>query len=180
MSLPATIYAGDQVRWTDSQVPATATGATAYFRTNAQAGVAVAAVLEEGTWTFTLPAVQSAGMPSGDWQVQFVAQLADGPFTYRPVARLTVRPSLAYTGEPGPYETRTETEIELLAVRSAIQAVYRSQEYRIGTSTGGRMVRRADLPWLEARERTLLARIAAERRAAAGRGRRVLTRFTSD
>lgn len=181
MGLPGTIFAGDLLTWTDSLVPAEATGASAFFRTRiAGAGLAVAGTKVEGVWRFTAAAEQTAEMPSGEWNVQCVATLPDGPFTYRPILRLNVRPSLAFTGTPDQYETRSETELELVDVRAAIQAVYRSLEYRIGTADGGRMVRRADLPWLEARERTLLTRIAAERRAAAGHGRRVLTRFTSN
>lgn len=181
MPAPSIIHAGDLVTWTDTRAPAAATGVTAHLRTNqAGQGVSVAGTYEPtGGWTFSLGPQVTADMAVGLWAVQLVATLPDGPFTYAPLERVEVRPSLAF-GEGGPaaFDPRSQTELELVDVRNAIQAVYRSLEYRIGTADGGRMVKRADLPWLVARERQLLQRLAAERQG--GRSRRLLTYFPGD
>lgn len=177
MALPSTLYTGDGHTWTDSQVPAGATGATVYFRTAATDGVAVEGELIDGRWTFTLASSITATMTPGDWGVQFVAALPTGQQTYRPIGRVTVVQGLAFTGEPSPLDPRTPAEIELAELRVAIRAVYRSAEYSIGTDTGSRRLKRADLPWLLDRERQLLQRIASEARTRQGIGRRVLTTF---
>lgn len=177
MPLPSQLFTADGYTWTDSQVPATATAATAYFRTDAAAGVTVAGSVVDGRWTFVLTSAVTAAMTPGDWSVQFRAELPAGPQTYRPIARITVVQGLAYTGDPSALDPRTPTEIELAELRVAIRAVYRSSEYTIGTDTGSRRLKRADLPWLLDRERQLLQRIATEARARQGGSRRVLTVF---
>lgn len=184
MPAPSIIHAGDLVTWTDTRAPAAATGVTAYLRTN-QAGQGVSVVGTSnptGGWSFTIGPEVTAGMTAGLWALQMVAMLPDGPFTYVGLERVEVRPSLAFGGDgaPAAFDPRSQTELELVDVRNAIQAVYRSLEYRIGTADGGRMVKRADLPWLQARESQLLKRLAAERRAAAGQSRRLLTYFPGD
>lgn len=179
MPLPSQLFTADGYTWTDIQVPATATAATVYFRTDAAAGVTVAGELIDGRWTFVLSSEITAGMTPGEWSVQFRAELPAGPQTYRPITRITVVQGLAYAGEPSALDPRTPTEIELADLRVAIRAVYRSAEYRIGTETGSRMLKRADLPWLLDRERQLLQRIASEARARQGGSRRVLTVFDS-
>ena len=183
MPAPSIIHAGDLVTWTDTRAPAAAPAVTAHQRPNqAGQGVSVPGTYEPtGGWRFSLAPQVTADMAAGLWALQVVATLPDGPFTYARLERIEVRPSLAF-GEGGPaaFDPRSETELELADVRNAIRAVYRSLEYRIGTADGGRMVRRADLPWLQDRERLLLQRLAAERRAAAGRSRRMLTYFPGD
>lgn len=183
MTAPSTFYAGDLVVWTDARPPAEATAVVGYLRTNtAGQGVTVTATQAAAgePWEFRIEAGTSGAMEPGEWLLQVVATLPDGPFTYAPLQRILVRAGLAYTGTPDAFDGRSTTELELIDVRNAIQAVYRSLEYTIGTADGGRKVRRADLPWLQDREQLLLKRLAAERRAASGRDRRLLTYFPND
>lgn len=179
MALPSQLFQGDSVAWVDLQVPTDATAATAYLRTNtAGAGVVIEGTEAAGIWTFTLSAEDTGAMVPGDWAVQFQATLPSGPYTYRPLGRLRVIQGLIFAGEPSPLDPRSATEIELAELRVAIRSVYRSASYKIGTATGSRELKRADLPALLDRERVLLRRIASEARAArGGAGRRVLTQF---
>lgn len=180
MALPIQLFQGDAAQWTDALVPAAATAAVVYMRGNdADAAVAVEGVLADGEWGFTLSSEDTAALPVGLYAVQFTATTPAGQTTYRPIARITILQGLAFSGTASPLDPRTPSEIELAELRAAIRAVYRSASYRIGTATGSRELKRADLPWLTARERELLRRIASEARAARGGGRRVLTQFTN-
>jgi hypothetical protein len=182
MPLPSLLYQGDAASWTDRTVPAGATAVTVWLRTDATANNAasVEGVLVGGLWTFSLAGEVTATWTPGEWAVQFVAELPAGPSTYRPIARITVRQSLLFGETASALDPRSPSEVELAELRVAIRAVYRSAEYRIGSATGQRMLKRADLPWLLERERELMRRVANEKRAAAGGGpRRVLTHFVN-
>lgn len=178
MGLPVQIFQSDSVQWTDSQVPANATAAATTFRGNAvDAAAAVEGVLAGGKWQFTLTSEDTASLPPGPYGVQFTATTPAGQTTYRPLARIEILQGLGFTGTPLPLDPRSDAERELAELRTAIRAIYRSASYRIGTATGSRELKRADLPWLLERERVLLRRIASEKRSAAGISRRVLTHF---
>jgi hypothetical protein len=178
MPLPSQLFAGDSASWTDESVPADATAATVYMRGNgADAAIAIEGALAGGKWGFALSSEDSTALPPGLYGVQFTAITPAGQATYRPLARIEILQGLGFTSEPSPLDPRTPSEIELAELRVAIRAIYRSASYTIGTATGSRTLRRADLPWLEARERTLLRRIATESSAARGISRRVLVHF---
>lgn len=179
MSIPLNIVAGTDVGWLDVAVPAAASAATVHFRQAAGSGTAAAEGAQQGLthqWRFTLDAVATAAMEPGAWFAQGLATVDDLTVSWLPITRVQVIPSLVYPGEGA--DVRSSTEVELEEVRAAIKAVYRAQEYEIGAGRYmGRKLRRADLRWLEQRERTLMLRLEAEQLMASGRSRRVLIEF---
>ena len=182
MAFPSQIYVGDGVSWTDTLAP-TAASYTYYFRTNAAAGASVSGTLSNGVWTFNLPAATTSGFTAGSWFYQAVSVTASVPTTQR-TGGFTVAPSLTYAGAPTAIDLRSQAEIDLSAVDAAIRAlVSGAQEYRIGTPTGGRMVKRADLAQLIAWRDRLKADVAREKLAESvangkGDGRSLYVRFT--
>lgn len=182
MTLPPEIYAGDTVEWTDTRA-ITASSYTYYFRTNAASGASVSGVLTVDRWTFTLSAATTATFTAGNWYYQAVSVTAGAPLTERS-GGLLVRPSLAFTGSATAVDLRNQTQIDLDAVEAAIRAlVGGAQEYRIGTPTGGRLVKRADLAQLIAWRERLQADLARQRIAenlanGRGDGRALYVRFT--
>lgn len=188
-AIPKVFRAGDGVSWTETEIDPAATSPTAYLRTSqagAGAGLAIAGTPSQSVangWQFLISSVDSAAMPIGDWQAQVVATLAGQRQTIR-VTSFSVLPSLAFTGTPTAFETRSQAQIDLDAVEVAIRALTTgAQEYWIGTGGGGRRVRRADLAELIAWRDRLVAKVKAEARAedeANGRNseRGVFVRFT--
>lgn len=182
MAFPPEIYAGDAVSWTDTLAP-TATSYTYYFRTNAASGATTSGTLSAGTWTFTLPAGTTAGFAAGQWFYQAVSVTASVPTTVR-TGGFIVSPSLTYAGSPTALDLRSQAQIDLDAVEAAIRVLANgAQEYRIGTPTGGRMVKRADLAQLIAWRDRLKADVAREKLAenvvnGKGDGRSLYVRFT--
>lgn len=168
-TIPSRFRAGDLVTWTETDAPAGATAITAYLRTNAASGAAVAGADNgDGTFDFTLPAATSATLIPGDYLGQFVATVAGQPQAYRET-RFSVARSLAFTGSASSVDFRSQAEIDLANVEAAIRVLTSgAQEYRIGSGTanGGRMVRRADLAELIAWRDRLKAEVAKEQAAA--------------
>jgi hypothetical protein len=181
MSLPPEIYAGDAVEWTDNRAT-TASSYTYYFRTNAASGASVSGVLAVDKWTFTLSAATTSTLTPGNWFYQAVSVTSGAPLTER-TGGLLVRPALAYTGSPTAVDLRSQAQIDLDAVEAAIRAlVSGAQEYRIGTPTGGRLIKRAELSQLIAWRDRLKADIAREQIAqnlsnGRGDGRSLYVRF---
>jgi hypothetical protein len=181
MAFPPEIYAGDAVSWTDTLAPA-ASSYTYYFRTNAASGATAAGTLSNGVWTFTLPAVTTAAFALGQWYYHAVSVTSTTPATVR-TGGFTVSQSLAYAGAPTALDLRSQAQIDLEAVEAAIRALTTgAQEYRIGTPTGGRMVKRADLAQLIAWRDRLKADVAREKLAenlvnGKGDGRSLYIRF---
>jgi hypothetical protein len=134
-------------------------------------------------WAFTLPAITTAAFSTGQWFFQAVSVTASTPITVRTGA-FVVSPSLAYAGSPAALDLRSQAQIDLEAVEAAIRAlVGGAQEYRIGTPTGGRMVKRAELAQLIAWRDRLKADVAREKLAenvanGKGDGRSLYIRFT--
>jgi hypothetical protein len=197
-AIPKVFRAGDGVSWTETEIDPAATSPTAYLRTSAGAapnqylggttagGLVIAATPSSSVtngWQFLISSVDSAAMPAGDWQAQIVATLAGQQQTIR-VSSFSVLPSLAFTGTPTAFETRSQAQIDLDAVEAAIRALTSgAQEYWVGTGGGGRRVRRADLAELIAWRDRLVAKVKAEARAedeANGRNseRGIFVRFT--
>ncbi len=96
---------------------------------------------------------------------------------------LVVLRSLTYSGQATALDLRSQAETDLIAVEAAIRAlVSGAQEYRIGTPTGGRLVKRAELAQLIAWRDRLKADIAREKLAenvanGKGDGRSLYIRF---
>jgi len=182
MAFPSKIYAGDAVSWIDDL----AVGASSYayyFRTNAASGATASGTLSGGLWTFTLPALTTAAFATGQWFYQAVSVTASQPLTER-TGGFTVSPALSYAGAPTALDLRSQAQIDLDAVEAAIRALATgAQEYRIGTPTGGRMVKRADLADLIAWRDRLKADVAREKLAenvvnGKGDGRSLYVRFS--
>ncbi len=182
MAFPSQIYVGDAVSWTDTVAP-TAASFTYYFRTNAASGATVAGTLSNGVWSFALSAATTSSFATGQWFYQAVSTTAGAPTTHY-TGDFIVSPSLSYAGAPTALDLRSQAEIDLVAVEAAIRALATgAQEYRIGTPTGGRMVKRADLAQLIAWRDRLKADIAREKLAenvanGKGDGRSLYVRFT--
>lgn len=181
MAFPSEIRAGDAVEWTDD-LATTANSYVYYLRTNAASGASVSGTLSNGIWTFTLSSATTTGFATGKWFYQAVSITAGAPTTQR-YGGFDVTPSLAYAGNPTAVDLRTQAELDLIAVEAAIRAlVSGAQEYRIGTVSGGRMVKRADLAQLISWRDRLKADIAREKLATdlangKGDGRSLYIRF---
>lgn len=181
MTFPPEIHVGDAVSWTDT-LALTATSYSYYFRTNAASGATASGTLSGDAWTFTLPAVTTAAFATGQWYYQAVSITSTTPTTVR-TGGFIVSPSLAYAGSPTALDLRSQAQIDLEAVEAAIRALTTgAQEYRIGTPTGGRMVKRADLAQLIAWRDRLKADVAREKLAenvvnGKGDGRSLYVRF---
>jgi hypothetical protein len=182
MALPTQIYAGDAVTWTDELVPS-ASSYVYYFRTNAASGATASGTLSGGIWSFTLPANVTTNFTPGQWFYQAVSSTAGLPVTQR-TGGFEVLRSLAYAGSATAIDLRSQAEIDLATVEEAIRTlVGGAQEYRIGTPTGGRLVKRADLAQLIAWRDRLKADLTRERIAqnianGKGDGRQLFVRFT--
>ena len=183
MTQPAELYQSDAVSWIEP-APDGATAVVAWMRAAAAgAGVEAPATLTGDGWRITLSTATTAAMVSGDWTVQVVATVDGAPHTTRR-GSLTVRKSLAFSGSPGAFDDRSQAQKDLEAVEEAIrQLAGGAQEYTIGSlGTGGRKVRRVELPALIAWRDRLKSEVAREKRAemiAQGLGdpRRLYVRF---
>ena len=184
MTQPAELYQGDLTSWIELRVHPDATAVRVWLRAAAAgAGIEAAATDTGDGWKVELSAVTTATMTAGAWEVQVVSTVNGAPLTTGRGA-LTVRKSLAFSGSPGAFDDRSQAQKDLDAIEEAIrQLVGGAVEYQIGTlSSGGRRVRRADLPDLIMWRDRLKAEVAREKRAemiAQGLGdpRRLYVRF---
>lgn len=182
MAFPDEIHAGDTVSWADT-LTVNAASYVYYFRTNSAVGASVSGSFSAGTWNFVLPSGTSATFTAGQWFYQAVSTYAGAPTTQLS-GGFIVKPSLVYAGAPTAVDLRSQAEIDLAAVEEAIRVLATgAQEYRIGTTTGGRMVKRADLAQLIAWRDRLKADIARAKLAenvtnGKGDGRSLYVRFT--
>lgn len=184
MNVPALIYAGDTVKWTEPAVGDynSSTGWGASFSLRHQTGndaLTVAGVSDgTGGWLFTITAVQSAALhPETHWW-QLVVTKAGERFTLG-TGSLVVKPNLAASNNT--FDGRTQAEIDLDALRAEIRARVTGgsvQEYTIGT----RSLKKMPMPDLIALESKLKADVALEKRAqrsaqGLNSGRAVFVRF---
>jgi hypothetical protein len=184
MSQPAELYQGDRIQWIESRVAHDATAVTVWLRAAAAgAGVEAQATNTDDGWQVTLTAETTAAMAAGGWQLQVVSTVNGAPVTTGR-GSFTVRRSLAFSGTAGAFDDRSQAQIDLAAVEEAIRALSTgAQEYTIGgLGTGGRKVRRPDLPELIKWRDRLKSDVAREKRAemiAQGLGdpRRIYVRF---
>ena len=181
---PAELYQGDLTSWVESRVHPDATAVRVWLRAAAAgAGIEAVATETDDGWRVNLTAQTTAAMTSGSWELQIVSTVSGAPLTTGR-GSLTVRKSLAFTGAPGAFDDRSQAQKDLEAVEEAIRALTTGAvEYQIGSlGSGGRKVRRVDLPDLIMWRDRLKAEVAREKRAemiAQGLGdpRRLYVRF---
>lgn len=167
MNVPALIYAGDTIRWSE---PATAeyssaAGWTASFALRHATGndaLNITGVADgAGGWDFTITAVQSAGLHANGHWWQLVVTKAAERFTLG-TGELTVKANIPAAGNT--YDGRTQAQIDLDAVRAAMRARIAGGEvveYTIGT----RSLKKMPMPDLIALESHLKAQVVRETRA---------------
>jgi hypothetical protein len=183
MSSPLELYQGDVVAWQEA-APEGTQALTVWLRgATAGAGVQASATNTADGWLVELSSQVTGAMAAGGWTLQVVATVDGAAHTVRR-GSLTVRQSLAFQGQAGAFDDRSQAERDLAAIEEAIrELVSGAQEYTIGTiSTGGRKVVRADLAELIKWRDRLKAEVMREKRAemiAAGLGdpRRLYVRF---
>ena len=174
MNIPKKIYAGQTIKWRDdafvgplNESITSGTGnwtLTYYLRTNtASEGITVVGTSYGTGWEFAISATESAGFDSGNWFAYAEATKGSEKFPLGN-ARVEVLASLAYTGDPGAFDGRTQAEKDLDAVTAAIRAIIadKAAEYSIGNRT----FKRVDLAELRMRENQLKAIVVRERKAA--------------
>ncbi len=147
-------------------------GLTYYLRTNHNhqgatvAGVTVVGSPNGSGWTFSIPAATTVSFVADIWYWQAVATAnVDAAKTTLGSGSLLVEPSLAYAGQPGAFDGRSQAQKDLESVQGAIRSLMSGgavQEYRIGT----RSLKRYDLAELLALESRLKAEVAREQKAA--------------
>ena len=184
MNVPAIIYSGDTVRWTESATPdySSTTGWSASFAMRHATGndaLTVSGVADgAGGWTFTLSATQTAALHvNGHWW-QIVVTKAAERFTLG-TGSLEVKANIPASGNT--FDGRTQAQIDLEAVRAAMRAIVTggaTQEYSIGNRSLKKMPM-ADLIALESKLKADVAREARADRLAKGMnsGRSVFVRF---
>jgi hypothetical protein len=183
MSSPLELYQGDRIRWIEA-APEGTQALTLWLRgAAAGAGVQASATNTDDGWQVELSSQTTTAMAAGGWTLQVVATVDGAARTVRR-GSLTVRRSLAFQGQAGAFDDRSQAERDLTAADEAIRAlVAGAQEYQIGgLGSGGRKVRRADLAELIKYRDGLKAEVMREKRAemiAAGLGdpRKVYVRF---
>lgn len=164
---PVDLSQGDRVRWLETSAPAEASALKVWLRsTTAGAGLEISGTAADGGWEVVITQQATATMTPGAWELQVVATVDGAPMTVRR-GSLTVRRGLAFTGTPGTFDDRSQAERDLAAVEEAIRALAGgAQEYTIGgLGTGGRKVRRPDLPELIKLRDRLAGQVAQEKRA---------------
>jgi hypothetical protein len=171
VQIPATIRAGDTVRWrdeasTDNLGNAIDSGSfvlTYYLRTNtASEGATVVGVPSGTGWEFTLTAATSVGFDAGQWFWQAIATSGSDKVTLG-AGQLQVLAALDYTGTPGAFDGRSQAQIDLDAVQTAIRTIVsgRSKQYSIGS----RSFTSLDLSELMERESRLKSDVKREQMA---------------
>lgn len=183
MASPAELYQGDRIRWIEA-APDGTQGLTVWLRgTAAGSGLQASGTSTDEGWLVELSSQVTSGMTAGDWSLQVVATVDGAAQTVRR-GSLTVRRSLAFQGQAGAFDDRSQAERDLASAEEAIRAlVSGAQEYQIGgLGSGGRKVRRAELSELIKWRDRLKGEVMREKRAemiAAGLGdpRRVYVRF---
>lgn len=183
MNIPALIYAGDTVTWTEQ---ATAEYSSASWTrtvalrhaTDADALNVVGQANAAGGWVFTVTANQSKSLGVGQIYWHDVVTAGAERFTLG-TGTLRVQANIAGTGTT--FDGRTQSQIDLEAVRAAMRAIVTggaTQEYSIGNRSLKKMAM-ADLIALETKLKADVARDARADRLAKGMnsGRSVFVRF---
>jgi hypothetical protein len=171
VQIPATIRAGDTVRWRDeastdnlgNPIDSGSWTLTYYLRTNtASEGATVVGTASGTGWDFALAAATSAGFDAGQWYWQAIATSGSDKVTVG-AGQLQVLAALDYTGTPGAFDGRSQAQIDLDAVQAAIRAIVSggAKQYNIGS----RSFTKLDLSELMERESKLKAEVKREQMA---------------
>ena len=180
MNIPATIRAGDTVKWRDepsvdafgNTVSSGTWTLTYYLRTNtASEGATVVGSAYGQGWEFTIAAGTSSGFDAGQWYWQAIATYGAEKLTLG-AGQLEVLAALQYAGSPGAFDGRSQAQQDLDAVQAAIRAMVSGgavAEYTIG-SRRLKKLPMADLLQLEAKLKAEVKREQAAQLAANGLG----------
>lgn len=171
MQIPATIRAGDTIKWRDvagvdnlgNEISSGSWTLTYYLRTNtASEGATVVGAAYGTGWEFTIAASTSAGFDAGDWYWQAQATSGSDKVTLG-AGQLEVLAGLSYAGTPGAFDGRSQAQIDLDAVQAAIRSIVSggAKQYSIGN----RSFTKLDLGELMERESKLKAEIKREQMA---------------
>lgn len=183
MNIPALIYAGDTVQWSEVATPLYSSATwtrTVSLRhaTDADALNVVGVAAAGGGWDFTITAAQSAALGAGT--VYWQDYMSSGA-TRNTVGNGTMTVKANLVAATGAYDGRTQAQIDLEAVRAAMRAIVTggaTQEYSIGN----RSLKKMSMPDLIALETKLKADVARDARAdrlakGMNSGRSVFVRF---
>lgn len=171
MQIPATIRAGDTIKWRDVEgvdnlgnaISSSSWTLTYYLRFNAASEGATVVGTAYGTgWEFTIAASTSAGFDAGQWYWQAIATAGSEKVTLG-AGQLTVDAALSYSGTPGAFDGRTQAQIDLEAVQTAIRSIVSggAKQYSIGS----RSFTKLDIGELMERESRLKAEVKREQMA---------------
>lgn len=188
MKIPAKITAGDTLTWNDcpakdylgNQIDSSAYDLKYEFRGPTTLTV-TASVGTGGGWTSTITPTQSTGLGAGLFYWQAIATKTAGGERHT-LGSGTLEVLADLTTATSGYDGRSQSEIDLDAVRAAIRALVSGgavAEYTIGN----RSVRKLGLADLRALESQLAIRVARERKAqklanGLGNPSNVFVRFT--
>jgi hypothetical protein len=171
MAIPSLFRAGDTVRWRDpagvnwlnESVTNTDYACKYYLRYNAagEAKEIIGTSFGNG-WEFVITSADSSTMDAGTWYFQARATKSGDEVTLLE-GEFEVKAQLTYTGTPGAYDGRTQAQIDLDSVQSAIRTIIsdKAKSYSIGNRTFTRL----DLSELRMRESQLKAEVVRERKA---------------
>ena len=171
MQIPATIRAGDTVKWRDdastdnlgNSIDSGTWALTYYLRTNtASEGATVVGSSYGLGWEFTLAAATSAGFDAGTWYWQAIATSGSDKVTLG-AGQIEVLAALEYSGTPGAFDGRSQAAQDLQAVQTAIRAIISGQAKQY--SIGNRSFTKLDLGDLMERESRLKAEVKREQMA---------------
>ena len=171
MPIPTLFRAGDTIRWRDPSTAnslgesVTNTDYTCkyYLRANASGEAKTITGSNYGDgWEFVITSADSATMDAGNWWFQAKATKSDDEVTTYE-GQIEVKAQLTYTGTPGAYDGRSQAQVDLDSVKSAIRSIIanKAAEYTIGDRT----FKYADLGELRRRESQLKAEVVRERKA---------------
>jgi hypothetical protein len=171
VNIPSQIRAADTIQWRDAPgvdnlgnaISSSDYTLTYYLRTNTASEGATVVGSAYGTgWEFTIDAGTSIGFDAGDWYWQAVATKTGSTVTLG-AGQLAVLAALNYTGTPGAVDGRSQAQIDLDAVQTAIRTIVsgRSKQYSIGS----RSFTSLDLSELMERESRLKSDVKREQMA---------------
>jgi hypothetical protein len=171
VNIPSQIRAADTIQWRDdagvdnlgNAISSSDYTLTYYLRTNTATEGATVVGSAYGTgWEFTIASGTSIGLNAGQWYWQAVATKTGSTVTLG-AGQLAVLAALNYTGTPGAVDGRSQAQIDLDAVQTAIRTIVsgRSKQYSIGS----RSFTSLDLSELMERESRLKSDVKREQMA---------------
>jgi hypothetical protein len=131
VNIPSQIRAADTIQWRDdagvdnlgNAISSSDYTLTYYLRTNTATEGATVVGSAYGTgWEFTIASGTSIGLNAGQWYWQAVATKTGSTVTLG-AGQLAVLAALNYTGTPGAVDGRSQAQIDLDAVQTAIRTI---------------------------------------------------------